>query len=330
MKKTTTLFLALMALFVASVNAQFVPDTVKVSKASVAPEIDGSIDDVWETVEAISISHYGNAEDGSANPTPEEEDFTASFKLLWDNEYIYFLGIIVDDLLTTPEEYTELGTEDWEVDTWEVYWSPSNSQKDDMSEMTQVRLSYANAGNANGSEGVTNGWSEDGFSLDDFVTAQRLESKDGWVLEAKFDLEAMTGNPDFTQGSSTLLGCNFNACDNDEELTRKHIGSWIKGAVWNKADTAGVVELVTTTSIERYEGAAIQTLVYPNPSNSVINIQSSVPVDAIEIIDITGSIVKYVDNFNGNVDVSELVKGLYVVRVFSNGQVVNSNRFVRN
>lgn len=327
--KTITL-LALTALFIAGVNAQYVPDVIKVSKTGVAPEIDGVIDNAWNGVEATTIVNWGDEEDGTASPAPDEDDFAASFKLLWDNDYVYFLGIIVDDILTTPEKYTEEKTPDWEVDDWEVYWAPTNTMLPDMSEMTQVRLSYANAANENATEGVKNGWSEGGFALDDFVTAQRTSSDDGWILEAKFDLEVLTGNPDFAQASSTLIGCNFNACDNDEEVARKNIGGWIKGAEWNQADTLGAIELVTTIAINEFKSNAIQTSVYPNPSSSIISISSSVPFDEIEIVDITGSIIKRVANFNGDVDVSELVKGLYVVRIYSNGTVVNSNRFVRN
>src|SRR4030042_2054580 len=139
---------------------------IEVPKASAAITVDGEVEVLWDAVPSYTIDKWGDD-----NPVPTEEDFSANFKLVWDDSYVYFLGTITDDILMDQTACSEAALVDWEVDNFEIYWSPGNSYLADMSEMIQVRLPYANAGNEDPTASTKNGWSEDGFTLGDFVNA---------------------------------------------------------------------------------------------------------------------------------------------------------------
>lgn len=332
MKKKIFTLLVLTMCIVGVSFSQHVGDTVSAVKTTVAPEIDGVIDDVWEGVEEISIEYWGQDEDGFDNPVPDSYDFEAKFKMMWDDEYIYFLGLTTDDVLSEMDKLAEVSAPAWEIDAWEVYWAPTNTQLDDMTEMTQVRMGYANATTENATSGVVNGWSEGGFVLNDFVTAARAESDDGWVVEARFSLAelalSVSSDTEFVEGS--FIGINVMASDNDEEVGRKHIGNWIEDAAWNQADTLGVVLLSSTAAVGVNNAASNTELkVYPNPANNFLNITSISKIDRVEVINSIGIIVINACDFKQQIDISELNDGVYFVKTHAENEIIGVQKFVK-
>lgn len=65
--------------------------------------------------------------------------------------------------------------------------------------------------------------------------------------------------------------------------------------------------------------------VYPNPANDVLNIEiHSGEINAVEIFDITGALVKSISNTNGNlvkINTGEIPSGMYFVRVKSGNEI---------
>lgn len=84
-------------------TAGFTALALQAQPAAVLPqgtvEVDGTIDDSWESVEANAIE-----EALLANP-PAESDFTASWKGQWDEDNLYLLVVVEDD---TPTEYNPI------------------------------------------------------------------------------------------------------------------------------------------------------------------------------------------------------------------------------
>lgn len=71
--------------------------------------------------------------------------------------------------------------------------------------------------------------------------------------------------------------------------------------------------------------------VYPNPSNSVVNIESEVPLISIEIFNLSGQKVEtptIVSKNSHSVDVSELQKGVYYI-VLDSGSSKTVKKFIK-
>jgi hypothetical protein len=62
-----------------------------------------------------------------------------------------------------------------------------------------------------------------------------------------------------------------------------------------------------------------QLTFYPNPTRNIINISFDYPIDRIEIYSLNGSRVKGIEGRN-RVDLSELTKGVYFLKIETNGQ----------
>lgn len=86
-----------------------------------------------------------------------------------------------------------------------------------------------------------------------------------------------------------------------------------------------VLEPVASSSVS--EITKNQFKVYPNPAESVVNIQSDFDITSIEIIDLTG---RKVLNFNSNTaDVSSLNKGTYILNIQTE-KGMQQTKFIKN
>ncbi len=91
------------------------------------------------------------------------------------------------------------------------------------------------------------------------------------------------------------------------------------------ASTASVSATVKTTSAN-YHSTEIS--VYPNPVLNTLTIRGIDIINKVEIIGITGNIVKSLYGFD-TIDVTELLKGVYILKVNGNNKVFTS-RFIKN
>lgn len=58
-------------------------------------------------------------------------------------------------------------------------------------------------------------------------------------------------------------------------------------------------------------------MVYPNPAKDIINIKSQVQIDQVEFYDLSGKIIKKINNPNGQIRISDLKTGIYMLKVYS-------------
>lgn len=65
------------------------------------------------------------------------------------------------------------------------------------------------------------------------------------------------------------------------------------------------------------------TVIYPNPVKNILNLKSEKSVDQLQIFDLSGKSVFTQNNLKANtqIDVSNLPKGVYIVKINSNGEV---------
>ncbi|MEM7531857.1 MAG: glycosyl hydrolase [Chloroflexota bacterium] len=94
------------------------PTLLQVYKTAQAPIIDGHIDSIWS---AASAHRLGNAVVGNSVPTT---DLTATFRILYDDEYLYLLLEEVDEA-----GQHDSGAEWWHDDGTEIYIDGDHSQQ---------------------------------------------------------------------------------------------------------------------------------------------------------------------------------------------------------
>ena len=85
-------------------------------------------------------------------------------------------------------------------------------------------------------------------------------------------------------------------------------------------DVAFEVDIATPTGVEEIENTS--TTIYPNPATNVINVSTNEPVQLVEIYSINGALVKTVKT--KTVDVSDLVKGMYIITVQTESGITQS------
>lgn len=94
-------------------------------------------------------------------------------------------------------------------------------------------------------------------------------------------------------------------------------------ATWliNSVDLLSVNENGSNTSIN----------LYPNPSNSEFSINSTSNIDSVELIGLDGKTVlsKQIKS-NESLNINHLPKGLYIVKIYSQGNLVGVEKMIKN
>jgi len=342
--KGKLLCLCVLAIFTTNLAySQYIEDTLTINRTEDPPLIDGYNDWEWDTEEFYTITEWG--EDDLGNPkSPDPSDITAQFKMLWDDEYIYFLGVIVDDFVADMSSLVDagggVGAPTWENDSWEFYIAPTLSKLESMEEMTQIRWSYATAEVEDGTSGVTMGWSSfgdwPGFGFGDFAFAARELTADGWVLEVRLDLSLIAEKVDggvLTDGS--IMGWNITVSDNDGDTIRDDIGNWIPDTQWDQADTLGILKLGSkltgTVDPSGMFDTQLETKfrIYPNPVARELRIRGDADIEVIEIVNSVGGMVQRRSNVKDRMDVSDLHAGFYFIKVYSDDGLLETHKFVK-
>lgn len=309
--------------------SQYVEDTLTLMKIEAGPLIDGDIDPEWDMVDFMLISEWGEDEDGNPH-APDAEDCVAEYKMLWDDDYFYFLGVVTDDIVSDMASLAEVSAPSWETDSWEFYLAPTNSKLASMEEMTQIRFSYANATAEDAAAGTTQGWSSGDFmNGTNIANAARKLSDDGWILEARFEIAPFSAVRDEAITDGSYIGFNITVSDNDEEATRDWIGSWIGDTQWDQADTLGILKFG-----EKYVGieeapVASKFNFYPNPVADALYISGNANIEAIEIVNAVGATVLRRTNVKDRIDVADLRTGFYFAKVYSDKGLLETYKFIK-
>ena len=72
-----------------------------------------------------------------------------------------------------------------------------------------------------------------------------------------------------------------------------------------------------------------EVTVYPNPTDSILTIETDVAIDHVEVVNLVGQVVIAKDLVEDSINVSALPKGVYILNLFSGGRE-HPIRFVKN
>lgn len=71
------------------------------------------------------------------------------------------------------------------------------------------------------------------------------------------------------------------------------------------------------------------TTLYPNPTSDILNIETQQKISKIEIFDVSGKLLKMENGKDKKVSVSQLAKGMYIIKLYTEKGVINS-KFIKN
>ena len=105
-----------------------------------APVIDGKIDQQWQATPWFPMDNL------ILGALPREKDFSGSFKLRWDEEYLYLMAKIRDDVLA--DAYPDPKVHYWDDDSLEIFLDPDGSGGDHLYSYNAFAYHLALDGNA--------------------------------------------------------------------------------------------------------------------------------------------------------------------------------------
>jgi len=109
--------------------------------------------------------------------------------------------------------------------------------------------------------------------------------------------------------------------DGIPNATAKEDGFYIFRDV-SRNHTIIVTFRASATGIEDVRSQGIS--IFPNPAKDKIFIQSELQIRKVEVYSLTGALLMSDNNFNGEISVSALPKGIYLLRVYTDNGVTVS------
>jgi endo-1,4-beta-xylanase len=288
--------------------------TSEIVKTDAAPAIDGNANDpMWENANEYKIETVSNG---------EQSNNTATWKALWDEEYVYILVEVEDDILNYSDDIKE-----WNRDAVEVFFDLGNT--DDEGESIGVKqydvgdwqFRYNLVDNS-----ISVGRGEDGVATDS-KDAMHTENGTNYTVELKFAWAELKSSLDFNPSADVDLGIEVAVMDNDGEF----VGALSWNADANEAHKTstyfGTATLALTTAINEIRTNTVN--IYPNPVAKVLNIENAAVDQVVSIFNITGQNVKNIFMENDQIDVADLKKGIYFIQIMDKTDEINTIKFVK-
>jgi hypothetical protein len=328
MRKVYILFISLLF----SAGAAFAQDKVNVdvAKAGTAPVIDGIEEELWDAVDGIVM-------DNPKGPA-EAPTLTAYWKALWDNEHIYvFINVEDDDYYPG----WEAGGNGWEYDKPEIYF-----------DVNEVLVDGGGAGTADNGHYQ---WSPDPTDGGQDVPTETAGTGvapggwycysltgENWAYEFAVDMSTLKNADGVPMDCETILalpekvGFDVTLIDQDEGVTtgrQRYVwqcGDGAEDEAWNTMDPSGTITLVgscTEVGINTVKAANIS--VQPNPVTDFLTINAD--FDKVVINNILGQEISTMNQIKTNrIDVGDLSKGIYIIKVYKGERYIGAAKITKN
>jgi len=269
-----------------------VSNSVEMLIAAQKPEIDGVLDGVYSTMNAVELVTAGSISSSS--------DLAASWTAVYNNDAIYVFADVTDDKLFGDNVSADF----YKDDSVELFIDADNSKDNsyganDFAYNMQWNSAIVREEKHNATAGVT-------FKL--------LKSTKGYTAEIQIPWSTLKGMP-----AGKLIGLEVQVNDDDDGGERDTELNWNTSTAdaWQYPYLLGTVKLSDKTTAIGNIRIDQNVKVYPNPSTGIINIQTNLSTESsYSISSLTGSIVKEgkISGSIEKIDLSER-KGIYFIRV---------------
>jgi len=288
----------------------------------------------------------------------ESDVFGMSLDMSGDGNYV-ICGAWINVDNTTKEGYAKV----FEFDgTWSqvgstitgetagIFTGASSSISDDGSIVAVGSWGNDENGNNSGEvevfEFVGGDWQQLGSDIQGDSSFQRFGwaidlSDSGTILAVGAPQENNTRFFKFQSGDWVMVGNAIAGAEVNDDFgysvdlssdgTKVVIGDPNNNVNGSNSGFAQSYDVTSVLSIEDYESNLFS--IFPNPTHSVLNIQSTLNINQLSIIDINGRILKSFDSTNQSqdviIDVESLSSGIYFLKMFTgdNEQII---RFIKN
>jgi hypothetical protein len=323
MKKIYSLMIVL--LIVGSSFAQI--KKVTVTKTATAPEMDGVIEDVWTAAPTQAMDRTLLAEVPSVG--------ASTWQALYDDDNFY---VVVNALDDNHYPAWASGGNAWEYDKPEIYW-----------DVNPVLVTDPGVGPATASSGhyqLSPGFLEDGYDVahTDAATTQSPGGTyayslvgEGYVYEMAVpwaNFKDLDGNVlDVATAESRLIGFDVCIIDQDKDVTTaRQRAMWcqdgkqgVADEAWNNMNDAGQMT-IKGDGIQSMKNSTVS--VYPNPATNFVTI--SADFNRVTISNILGQQIRNTSVKSTTINVSDLSKGVYVIKAFKNDKYVGTAKVTKN
>lgn len=294
-------------------------ETVGVYTTSEWIEIDGVDDEAcWATAAEQPIAK--TLHDWGVDPVPNTWGFAATYKVVRDENYLYFF-VKVKDNTYVPYDKDQM-TGETNIDNIEFFFFPNPDDKDLVYGSTdarprghsQIRLSVGNTENraTGGGYAITN------YAVNNAITGYEyttVRTADGYNVEVVVPLDIVVEDKymgNLEVGKKILFDINVANCT-DYTSNRVIILGWsgddYHGWRWN-AKLGDMVFKGETSSIQENSVSDIN-YIFNNGLLSLSNVEST----KVDIYDIMGRLVKSTVYDGSVIDLSSAASGVYVVSV---------------
>ncbi len=226
MKNLCTFLFLLLFLFSSAVFAggkTIVDEVLLISYCAEEPDIDGELDEVWQSVTAIPLIKF---EGGPEDTVGVFDDHFTTFRVMYDDENFYLFVSVVDNELDGSEKASP-----WMSDCVELFFDGGNEKAGSYDDNDiQWRWVYGEA--TGGADNASNG-------PGDFVF---MDTEVGYNFEVAISQEELT---QFELVTDTEIGFEISNADRDEGVGQQEVVHWwtTDGLTWSDPSLFGTALL---------------------------------------------------------------------------------------
>jgi hypothetical protein len=184
----------------ARLSGEVVSDTLKIPFTENSPQIDGYLDDKWDTASLVTLNHHTRV----VTPPSSRIDCGGIIQCMWDPDYLYLFCQAIDQTLMND------GGDTWENDGFEFYVDGDYSHEQNYDYVDDTQYIFCWSSNA---ADVAQG----PLGTENFIMKQKNNS-DGWQTEIAMPLKSIHIEPE----NGHIFGLEFTYNDDDNGGSRDH------------------------------------------------------------------------------------------------------------
>ena len=273
-----------------------ISNTYKIFKVNSPITIDGTLEDVWNNVNVMPM----NATKLLSGTVTNATDLSGFGKMLWDNNYLYMMATVTDDIKTNDSQNS------YEDDLVEFYIDTDNA-KATTYDANDFQYSYG------WNDGTKVGVIPSTGSISN-ITYSAVATSNGYIVEARIPWSTINvASP----AANKLLGVDFMINDDDDNGTRDGKLSWNAATdnAYQNASLFGTAKLMDqqlVTDIESNENVLM--IVFPNPATNQLTVSGLKGKFNYEILNLLGSTISTGES-DGNILLKDIKKGTYILNI---------------